>query len=57
MREKCETIDAKIKRCRRLWADVDDQTAIVLLDLVIADLEAEKFRLQSSENRREADHV
>ena len=45
MCEKCEKIDAKIAYFRRLLASVDDQTAIGLLNLLIADLEADKVKL------------
>ena len=45
MCKKCENIDAKIASYKRLTAGFDDQTAIALLDLVIADLEAEKAKL------------
>jgi hypothetical protein len=45
MCEKCENIDAKIASYRRLTAGLDDQTAIAMMDLAIADLEAEKVKL------------
>jgi hypothetical protein len=47
MCEKCVAIDAKITQYRELFADVDDQTARTLLDIVIADLEAEKEQLHA----------
>jgi hypothetical protein len=45
MCEKCAAIDAKITQYRELFADVDDQTARILLDLAIEDFEAEKEEL------------
>ena len=45
MCKRCEDIDAKIARYRQTLSVVDDQTAITLLNLVIADLEAEKVEL------------
>jgi hypothetical protein len=47
MCEKCLSIDAKIAQYRELFADVDDQTARTLLDLVIEDFEAEKEQLHA----------
>lgn len=45
MCEQCGKVDIKIAYYKRLLASVDDQTASALLDLVIADLEADKGRL------------
>jgi hypothetical protein len=45
MCEKCEDIDVKIARYRRLSADVDDDTVITLVNAFIVDLEAEKAAL------------
>jgi hypothetical protein len=47
MCEKCVAIDAKIGQYKELFADLDDQTARTLIDLVIADLEAEKEQLHA----------
>jgi len=45
MCEKCDDIDAKIARYRRVSADVDDETVIALINAFIADLESEKAAL------------
>jgi hypothetical protein len=47
MREKCVSIDAKIAQYREVFADVDDRTARILVDLVIEDFEAEKKQLHA----------
>jgi hypothetical protein len=46
--EKCAEIDVKLARYRRLLADVNDQIAIVLIKLVLADLESDKIALHPS---------
>jgi hypothetical protein len=45
MCKQCEEIDAKIAYYRQQLVGVDDQTAIVLLNIVIADLESDKAAL------------
>lgn len=45
MCEKCEEINAKIARYRRMSIDIDDKNVIALLSSFIADLEVEKTRL------------
>ena len=42
MCEKCEDIDAKIARYRRLSRGVNDGATVQRLDALIADLESEK---------------
>jgi len=45
MCEKCEELDAKIERCRRITARSDDPHLAAGLGKLIEDLEAEKAEL------------
>lgn len=45
MCEKCTQIDIRIARQRQILADVDDLTAIALVEVFIAELEREKIAI------------
>jgi hypothetical protein len=45
MCEKCQELDEKIARYRRMSDDVDDKNVVALLSGFIADLESEKVGL------------
>lgn len=45
MCEKCNELDARIAHLKELLVDLNDQAAVAILNLAIADLESEKTGL------------